>query len=445
MKNSIWVKSSFDKTILHSATSPQRKSGRELLELRHLFPVFLDPSSEPAATTVAARSRSLCVLVTVLGRVNMTNQLVGAVYAKIIDELIDQSAVSFEEDGVNHSVLDDLKKTWQHKLTVTKCASFPWDPAPLPPLPQPMVTPAPVPSNVPRTQQGSSSGSPALSSNANGSNNIQVKEEPSYMSHGLPSGIQSNYGNPLAQQRAAQALQQKFGTTANAQVAHLQNQAAMSQQGRQQHQPNPQNIQLPPQMSEQQRQYLEQASQRQMQARQMQQSQQRPQAPNAPVSSAQTDGAGEWDVVVSQHRAAARDDPDSSISADLTIRQQLEESSRAMEGGGLMLPLSEQSKRQPARKQKTHAAKSTNVSQFDGPNDSDEDTKGVKREDLGDEDDEDAINSDLDDPDDDVVEEDGDDSNQGQIMLCTYDKVQRVKNKWKCVLKDGILTTGGKE
>jgi transcription initiation factor TFIIA large subunit len=30
-------------------------------------------------------------------------------------------------------------------------------------------------------------------------------------------------------------------------------------------------------------------------------------------------------------------------------------------------------------------------------------------------------------------------------MLCTYDKVQRVKNKWKCTLKDGILTTNKKE
>ncbi|KAL8750728.1 MAG: hypothetical protein Q9199_006885 [Rusavskia elegans] len=373
----------------------------------------------------------------------MTNQLVGAVYAKIIDELIEQSAVSFEEDGVNHSVLDELKKTWQQKLTTTKCASFPWDPAPIPSTPQPMVTPAPVPSNVPRPPQVSSSGSPALSSTSNSNNTVQVKEEPSYMNHGLPSGIQPNYSSPVAQQRAAQALQQKFGQSANPQINQLHTQVAMSHQGRQQHQPTPQNIQLPPQMTEQQRQYMEQAHQRQMQqARQMQQSQQRPQVPNAPVSSAQTDGTGEWDNIITQHRAAALNDPHITCTADLTIRQQLEESSRAMEGGGLMLPLSEQTKRLPARKRNVNTA---NVSQFDGPNDSDKDAKGVKREDLGDEDDEDAINSDLDDPEDDVVEEEGEDSNQGQIMLCTYDKVQRVKNKWKCVLKDGILTTGGKE
>lgn len=30
-------------------------------------------------------------------------------------------------------------------------------------------------------------------------------------------------------------------------------------------------------------------------------------------------------------------------------------------------------------------------------------------------------------------------------ILCTYDKVQRVKNKWKCTLKDGVMSVGGKE
>lgn len=64
----------------------------------------------------------------------------------------------------------------------------------------------------------------------------------------------------------------------------------------------------------------------------------------------------------------------------------------------------------------------------------------------GTEDDEDAINSDLDDSEDDL---DGapaeDDGPIGEMILCTWDKVNRVKNKWRCTLKDGILTTGGKE
>lgn len=58
--------------------------------------------------------------------------------------------------------------------------------------------------------------------------------------------------------------------------------------------------------------------------------------------------------------------------------------------------------------------------------------------------DEDAINSDLDDPEEDEIDNDDDDE-VPQIMLCMYDKVQRTKNKWKCVLKDGVLTINGRE
>lgn len=60
--------------------------------------------------------------------------------------------------------------------------------------------------------------------------------------------------------------------------------------------------------------------------------------------------------------------------------------------------------------------------------------------------DSDGINSDLDDSDEDhdSYAED-DDLENGMIMLCLYDKVQRVKNKWKYVLKDGIANINGKD
>ena len=54
------------------------------------------------------------------------------------------------------------------------------------------------------------------------------------------------------------------------------------------------------------------------------------------------------------------------------------------------------------------------------------DSDDVKEEEL----DEDAINSDLDDPDDGLNDEEEEDEGMGHIMLCMYDKVQRVKNKW---------------
>ncbi|KAL8758855.1 MAG: hypothetical protein Q9184_003804 [Pyrenodesmia sp. 2 TL-2023] len=390
-----------------------------------------------------------------------------------MDEVLDQVAIAFEEDGVNHSVLDELKKTWQRRLTASKCASFPWDP---PPIPPPMAVPPPLPSNAPRPQQVPSSGPPALSSTNNGSSGVTVKQEPPYGNHGLPHGMQPNYGNSIAQQRAAAHLQQKYGPNANLQISQLQAQAAMSNPGSQPQ--NPQNIQLPQPMNDQQRRALAERH-RAMQTQQMQQAQpiqqtqqtqqtqqnqqtQQTQQIHQPqptqqtqqrsqVSDAQTDGVAEWDDMVTQRRAAALGDPSSVYAADLTIRQQLEESSRAMEGGGLMLPLSEQPKHVlglrlgGASRGTAQHASALKIPQVDGVGDSDEDKKVIKDEDVDDDEDEDAINSDLDDPDDDVVEEVGEDSNQGQIMLCTYDKVQRVKNKWKCVLKDGVLTTGGKE
>ena len=59
--------------------------------------------------------------------------------------------------------------------------------------------------------------------------------------------------------------------------------------------------------------------------------------------------------------------------------------------------------------------------------------------------DSDLIDSDLDDSADNAVEEERDDEDETEIMACTYDKVVRVKNKWKCTLKDGVLNTGGRE
>ncbi|KAM0749054.1 TFIIA-domain-containing protein [Meredithblackwellia eburnea MCA 4105] len=62
--------------------------------------------------------------------------------------------------------------------------------------------------------------------------------------------------------------------------------------------------------------------------------------------------------------------------------------------------------------------------------------------------DEDEINSDLDDDDD----EDGADGEDGagagkseDVVIALYEKVQRVKNKWKVTLKDGLVSVGGKE
>ncbi|WVO14311.1 hypothetical protein L204_101943 [Cryptococcus depauperatus] len=59
----------------------------------------------------------------------------------------------------------------------------------------------------------------------------------------------------------------------------------------------------------------------------------------------------------------------------------------------------------------------------------------------------DVIDSDLDDSDDELRGdvEGADDDNDVDIVFCVYDKVQRVKNKWKTVFKDGMIHLNGKD
>lgn len=63
------------------------------------------------------------------------------------------------------------------------------------------------------------------------------------------------------------------------------------------------------------------------------------------------------------------------------------------------------------------------------------------------------LGSDLDESDSDLLsdEEDGDDEDggaardEGDVIIALYEKVQRVKNKWKITLKDGIISADGKD
>jgi len=74
--------------------------------------------------------------------------------------------------------------------------------------------------------------------------------------------------------------------------------------------------------------------------------------------------------------------------------------------------------------------KGKKISQVDGEDDDDDDDLNYD------------INSDLDDDDDD----DNDDENETEhLILCQYEKVTRIKNKWKCSLKDGIINVNGKD
>lgn len=81
------------------------------------------------------------------------------------------------------------------------------------------------------------------------------------------------------------------------------------------------------------------------------------------------------------------------------------------------------------------------IRQEDGPGDSDLEGFGGKEE--GNE--SDQINLDLDDSEDDLKSGDENDNMDENYIICLYDKVQRVKNKWKFNLKDGIASINGKD
>ncbi|KAF7592790.1 transcription factor IIA subunit alpha [Aspergillus hancockii] len=405
----------------------------------------------------------------------MSNQQVGTVFDRVIQEVCDGSQVDFEESGVDQQTLLDLRKSWQKKLSSLGVAHFPWDPPPPQPAPpqpqnQNQILPptATVPSNAPRPAPSSQTSQqhvpqqPLPQSMPGTAPPLQVpapvgvvpnamgqaphiKTEPGINGQsGLPpmnNMMPTNTTNPQsARERAANMLHQRYGAAAANSVSQLQaqsQQAAMGMPGqpRLQNSPHVQNGQAP----------------------QIKQEPGYPPISQPSMNNTQTDGTGEdalseWKAEVARRREAAERQ---NGEGDRILREHLRQRMLQLEGGGLLVPLEEhqQSSKAPPQELNTTVAATTDVpvssdpnisassgskvvgAQYDGPGGDDE----------RDEDDEDAINSDLDDPDDLVADDHEAEDAVGQVMLCTYDKVQRVKNKWKCTLKDGILTTGGKE
>ncbi|KAI5863021.1 TFIIA-domain-containing protein [Durotheca rogersii] len=241
--------------------------------------------------------------------------------------------------------------------------------------------------------------------------------------------ILSQQSTHAVQQRVIQQLQSQYGERAAASINKLKEQPNGAQSHNQQrsaNQPVAQNY--PGQyQGHHQQQYRPNLSTNVQQQRVAVANGQRP-------AQSQLDGADATDdhVGVLMRRGPAGDVELGRVEIDRMLHAQIAANAKAMEGGGLMVPLkrSKRGKAAAVDRKLAHAG----PSQYDGP---DEDLRD-------DSDDENAINSDLDDPDDNPEEEDEDDDS-GQIMLCMYDKVQRVKNKWKCVLKDGVLSVNGKD
>jgi transcription initiation factor TFIIA large subunit len=300
-------------------------------------------------------------------------------------------------------------------------------------------------------------------------NGPRIKTEPGMENVGM---TQAPYQNPVlampnattAQQRAAQHLQNSYGQRAAASINAIQGaaqpqggppgmqlslqqqqQLAMQQQQQRQMQMQQQQQaqrggQMPPQAQQNRGPSMTQEQYRQAMAAQAQQklqnqgvvNGQNPQLPQAPnlqnsqppssLTGGQVDG-GDDDAdsigLVKQFNENGEEITMGRIDIDGMIRKKILAMGQKMEGGGLMLPLKQASN--PSKRQR-RVKKSVADDQHDGPGSDDD----LKEEDV----DEDAINSDLDDPDDGLNEEDDDEDPNSHIMLCMYDKVQRVKNKW---------------
>ncbi|KAF2853604.1 transcription factor IIA, alpha/beta subunit [Plenodomus tracheiphilus IPT5] len=372
----------------------------------------------------------------------MSNQVVGAVYQQIIDKVITVSTNDFEEFGVDHSTLDELKQGWQEKLSGLKVAQFPWDPQP-----EPVRQPPTVPSNVKADVDVPVSASqeplnfPNVPMKSEGGYAPPITNYPTQAQTADGSGYNGGYAQntQLAQQRAAalvhaRVLQQGHPQQQNyAQQQHMPQMPMQGQQGQQQQRMMSQHQPPHPQPHPQHQQQQQRPQQQQLPP------QQRP-TQQGHVYTSQTDGSGDaladWEALKAARAASIEE----QIAADQFMRARVDAMAMRQDSG-LMVPIDSMPKGRKRKaavrmlqSQDAEASSSAPVpARFDGDDD-------VKEEDP-----DDAINSDLDDPEDDLNDGDNSDDDMVDYMLCTYDKVQRVKNKWKCTLKDGILTTNKKE
>ncbi|KAK9320460.1 transcription factor IIA, alpha/beta subunit [Lipomyces orientalis] len=322
----------------------------------------------------------------------MSNNIVGNAYRDIIEDVINSSRIDFEDSGVDETTLRELQLLWQERLTMSGVAVFPWDPEPLP---------------EPDTGNGV-----AVS--------YEMSSPPLYAGGGVPvSATPQAFSNPaMAAMRAAQHIQE-FAREERvpAEIADESIKGVMKRAG--------------------------------------------------------LDDAGDLDssngggglILPGGGRIAQVDgnseEPDlqrEAVDRLLELHILRQRSGKSISAEDQSLP-SNVTIRKSKRSNKIEFI----LSQVDGALDSSDDddsdddedddianvggagsAAGRRNNNAGD--DSDAINSDLDDPEDEMNSQDDEENeDSGMIMLCLYDKVTRTKNKWKCVLKDGVVNVNGKD
>ncbi|CEP15919.1 hypothetical protein [Parasitella parasitica] len=380
----------------------------------------------------------------------MSNAIVSNVYRYVIDDVINQVRGDFEDMGIDDSILQELQRSWETKVARSRVANFGFK------------------EDSYYEDDGNNHGdgnvltSSHINNNANGQKQNQLPYPPEYSNNNT--NLHNN-NVPSAASLASLAattavsrpsLPQPYGLPPNinnnnniasrpfSDPSQLVHQYQMMQQ--QQHKP--------PHM------------QQQAQQHQQQQSNTLPELqlpglprPNLP----QNDGANdELESLTTKQIDQHIEDMIQSSQEQEGEETQISFTASSLSGEPLaldLLPDSVKKLMQEARERaiKAGAIKKRNrIAQLDGEGDtpaatpssgadpavtSATTTAALTAATTANDDD---INSDLDDSDDD--DDDGEGGEEIEhIILCLYDKVTRTKNKWKCILKDGIMLVNGRD
>ena len=295
-----------------------------------------------------------------------------------------------------------------------KVAEMPWE--------KPMA----LPTVASAKREPESAASAAKARDASNYSNVKIKTEPGYENPyaytpangqfaARTSGLDGNLAHSRAQQLVAQRM---ASTTANANRLPHMSQAGTISQPRGQQSAHPSAQHYPNNLG--------------------------PQALSRPQTDGTDDAYEDWAKLMAAMKAGG---DDTRRAADGLMQARVDALAARLDSG-LMVPLEPEpkSKRAKAAMRARQAlapacqTPSTAISCFDGPSNGETDVKEEPKVH-----DDDEINSDLDDSDDGVDDAGSNDDENTDIILCTYEKVQRVKNKWKCTLRDGMLSTSGKE
>ncbi|CAO0797108.1 unnamed protein product [Mucor circinelloides] len=393
----------------------------------------------------------------------MSNAIVSNVYRYVIDDVINQVRGDFEDMGIDDSVLQELQRSWETKVARSRVANFGFK--------EDGYYDEDGNNNNNNGGDGNALSNNNVNNNPNGQKAAQLPYPAEYFNNNINNNNNPHNNNgpsaaSLASLAATTAARpppppQPYGLPPNINnnnnannnnsrpfpdPDHLLNQYQMMQQHK------------PPHLQQQQHQHQHQQQQQNNNLPELQ-------LPGIPRPNLpQNDGANDFEsLTTKQIDQRIEDMIQSSQDEEEKEEMQISFTASSFSGEPLALdslPDSVKQLMQEARERAIKAGaikKRARIAQLDGEGDTPAaDTPSASSTAATDATannattaatttaNDDDINSDLDDTDDE--DDDGEGGEEIEhIILCLYDKVTRTKNKWKCILKDGIMLVNGRD